>query len=393
MLTMSLKNVIILALVFFLIRPNYFQAQVPDGFVYQLVVRDQQAKVVQNELVAVEISVRPGSATAEPVYVENHTDSTNGSGLLSVLIGAGDSQIGDLSAIDWSDGMYFLSVRIDPEGGTDFGSALSTRIVSVPYALYAERSDSAKISVHVDTLAISVSDDGDTLYVGSGGQFIIVPGLSEANQEETCQNDTTAVVEVTSANSRVWMDRNLGASQVATSTIDPLGIGSLFQWGRAAEGHQCRESERFNNWAITATPSTGEEWDGKFVYGSNNWLNPATDTLWQGVNGANNPCPSGFRLPTESEWETEINSWNKYDGNITVLSAFESPLKLPAGGYRRSQSGFFNDFAAGGYYWTSNVSSFYSQYFFFKDESADNISPGDRARGHSVRCIKDETPP
>lgn len=389
---MFLKNLIFSVFVFAIFIPNCLLAQVPDGFVYQLVVRDQQARVVQNELVSVEISVRPGSATGQPVYVETHTDSTTGSGLLSVLIGAGDSQSGDLSAIDWSDGMYFLSVRIDPEGGTDFGSALSIRIVSVPYALYAERSDSAKISMHVDTLAISVSGEGDTLFVGSGGQYIIVPGLSEANQEETCQNDTTAVVEVTSASSRVWMDRNLGASQVATSTIDSLGIGSLFQWGRAADGHQCRESEVLYQSASTATPSTGAEWDGKFLAGSNNWLYPAVGTLWQGVNGANNPCPSGFRLPTESEWVDEFNSWNKYGGNITVLSAFESPLKLPAGGYRKSQNGFLTDFAVGGYYWTSTVSSYYSQYFFFEDKP-DNISPNDRARGHSVRCIKDQTPP
>lgn len=392
MSTMFRKNVIFLVFVFFVIRPHCILAQVPDGFVYQLVVHDQQANVVRSGLVSAAVSVRVDSAKGLVVYEEVHTDTTASNGLLSMLIGQGDSPSGDLSTIDWSTGMYFLSVRVDPEGGNFFGSPMATRIVSVPYTLYAERSDSAKTSVYTDTLAISVSGDGDTLYLGSGGQYIIVPGLSEANQEETCQNDTTAVVEVTSASSRVWMDRNLGASQVATSTIDSLGIGSLFQWGRAADGHQCRESEVLYQSASTATPSTGAEWDGKFLAGSNNWLYPAAGTLWQGVNGANNPCPSGFRLPTESEWVDEFNSWNKYDGNITVLSAFESPLKLPAGGYRRSTSGFFKDFAVGGYYWTSNVSDYYSQYFFFKDVP-DNISPGDRARGHSVRCIKDQTPP
>ena len=385
---MSLKNVIILVLIFFVIRPTYFQAQVADGFVYQLVVRDQQAKVVQNELVAVEISVRPGSATEEPVYVETHTDSTTGSGLLSVLIGAGDSPIGDLSAIDWSDGMYFLSVRIDPEGGTDFGSAMSTRIVSVPYALYAERSDSAKISNHVDTLAIAVSGEGDTLFVGSGGQFIIVPGLSEANQEESCQNDTTAVVEVTSANSRVWMDRNLGASQVATSSADSLAVGSLFQWGRAAEGHQCRESDVIKLQATTSTPSTGAEWDGKFLRGYDDWLSSSENNLWDGVAGANNPCPSGFRLPTKSEWETEIDSWTKYDGDITVQSAFLSPLKLPAVGFRGGGSGSLGSFAKSGYYWTADSLSGEDSYGFYF-ESAAEINDYPRANGYAVRCIKD----
>jgi len=37
---------------------------------------------------------------------------------------------------------------------------------------------------------------------------------------------------------KIWLDRNLGATQVATSATDWLAYGSLFQWGRAADGHQ-----------------------------------------------------------------------------------------------------------------------------------------------------------
>jgi hypothetical protein len=38
------------------------------------------------------------------------------------------------------------------------------------------------------------------------------------------------------------MDRNLGASQVATSSTDPASYGDLYQWGRPADGHQIRTS-------------------------------------------------------------------------------------------------------------------------------------------------------
>jgi len=37
---------------------------------------------------------------------------------------------------------------------------------------------------------------------------------------------------------RYWMDRNLGASRKAQFLRDTLAYGDVFQWGRAADGHQ-----------------------------------------------------------------------------------------------------------------------------------------------------------
>jgi len=41
--------------------------------------------------------------------------------------------------------------------------------------------------------------------------------------------------KVLSANNRCWLDRNLGATRVATSSTDTQAYGDLFQWGRAAD--------------------------------------------------------------------------------------------------------------------------------------------------------------
>jgi hypothetical protein len=43
------------------------------------------------------------------------------------------------------------------------------------------------------------------------------------------------------------MDRNLGASQVATSRSDTSSFGDLYQWGRRSDGHQCRNSSISSN--------------------------------------------------------------------------------------------------------------------------------------------------
>ena len=43
---------------------------------------------------------------------------------------------------------------------------------------------------------------------------------------------------ITSSTGRVWLDRNLGATQVCTSSTDTACYGGLYQWGRDTDGHQ-----------------------------------------------------------------------------------------------------------------------------------------------------------
>jgi uncharacterized protein (TIGR02145 family) len=201
---------------------------------------------------------------------------------------------------------------------------------------------------------------------------------------------------------QIWMDRNLGASQVATSSTDFNGYGSLFQWGRAADGHQ------LINWTSsgsgggvngttttlsdTNTPTTsqyivtqGTSGPGGIV-NSNDWRSGHNNNLWQGANGINNPCPWGYRLPTETEWEAERQSWTSNDAN----GAFASPLKLPLAGFRHPFQAFgISDGMFGGYYWSSTINGNESKVLAFSvyDSNA-NISQQGRAYGSSVRCIK-----
>ena len=117
------------------------------------------------------------------------------------------------------------------------------------------------------------------------------------------------------------------------------------------------------------------------------WRTPQNDNLWQGVNGANNPCPPGFRLPTEAEFKTERISWGD-DGTNTA--AFASPLKLVTAGSRNRDNGEIRHTGSGGYYWCSTEEGTQSSIFYFTTIS-DNINFGgtNRANGASVRCIQD----
>jgi uncharacterized protein (TIGR02145 family) len=180
----------------------------------------------------------------------------------------------------------------------------------------------------------------------------------------------------------IWIDRNLGASQVATSSTDAASYGDLYQWGRAADGHQIRTSGTTATLSNSDTPGHGD-----FITNSSSpydWRNPQNDNLWQGVSGTNNPCPSGYRLPTEAEWEAERTSWSSND----AAGAFASPLKLPLAGSRDNGSGSLNDVGSYGSYWSSTVSGTNARYLDFESSYADFY--GDlRAIGFSVRCIKD----
>ena len=199
-----------------------------------------------------------------------------------------------------------------------------------------------------------------------------------------CASGATIVVEIiNSSTGKIWMDRNLGASQVATSSTDANSYGDLYQWGRKSDGHQCRNS------ATTTTLSSGDQpVNGDFILPSSSlydWRSPQNTNLWQGVNGVNNPCPSSYRLPTETEMNAEVSSWSSNNS----AGAFASPLKLPMAGGRDYITGSIYDVGSLGVYWSSTVSGTNSHNLYFYSSGAGGGGLGGHTFGLSVRCLKD----
>jgi uncharacterized protein (TIGR02145 family) len=198
----------------------------------------------------------------------------------------------------------------------------------------------------------------------------------------TGRDTRTAVIDVYNPiTGRTWMDRNLGASRAATSSTDIEAYGDLHQWGRGADGHQKRNSSTTSTLSSMDTPS-----HGSFIITTStpyDWRSPQNNNLWQGMNGVNNPCPAGYRLPTDAEWNAELSSWSSNNS----AGAFASPLKLPMAGVRHSY-GSLDGVRSYGVYWSSSVAGSLAQYFTFGSTDA-NVRSYDRAAGFSVRCIKD----
>jgi len=285
-----------------------------------------------------------------------------------------------------------VSVNVSYTGGNagTYGaqSVSSTGVLGLTATLAAGLLANGNGSVSYVISGTPASSGTASFAIILGGQIctFVVNVVSTAPQFPTgtvnCQG-ATAIVNVTNPTTgRIWMDRNLGASQAPTSNTDVLAYGDLYQWGRRADGHQCRTSS-----AISTLSSIDQPANGNFIAAPNSpydWRSPQNVNLWQGVNGVNNPCPSGYRIPTEAEMDTERLSWSTNNS----AGAFASPLKWTLAGNRGNSSGTLSSVGSAGSYWNSSVYLTDSRllYFIFNNAS---MSGGNRANGMSVRCVKD----
>lgn len=118
-------------------------AQVPSKMSFQAVIRNSSNQLVINQSVGMRISVLQGSSNGTAVFVETQTPTTNTNGLVSFEIGNGTTISGNLSAINWSNGPFFLKTETDPTGGNAYTIIANNEMLSVPYAFYAESSGSS----------------------------------------------------------------------------------------------------------------------------------------------------------------------------------------------------------------------------------------------------------
>jgi hypothetical protein len=118
-------------------------AQVPEYISYQAVVRDASNQLQKNQPVGIRVTILQGSEQGTSVYSETHATTTNVNGLMTLLVGKGQTETGSFASIDWSSGVYFVKTEIDPAGGSNFSMVSVTQLLSVPFALYAKTSGSS----------------------------------------------------------------------------------------------------------------------------------------------------------------------------------------------------------------------------------------------------------
>ena len=159
-----------------------------------------------------------------------------------------------------------------------------------------------------------------------------------------------------------WATRN--ASSFRNFATNPEDFGMLFQWNRRRAWNS--ENEPVTGW--TRTTPGGTEWVAE-----------------------NNPCPPGWRLPTDAELESleEAGSrWTTRDGvNGRLFGTTPNQIFLPAAGLRSTASGARDNVGSSGHYWSGTQGGAARAMGLGFCEDISGVNHRSRVEGLSVRCV------
>lgn len=170
-------------------------AQTPSMICYQGVAADASGAELVFTQIGVRFSILKGSPSGTSVYTETHDTETDKFGLFTLDLGSKPSVGNDLSKINWAkDGPFFLKVEMAVPKGSIYKEIGTSQMLSVPYALYAGKSNQADTAF----VAGKAANDKDTdptnelqtfEYDKNSGKLKIVPRGSVMGSDEITIQD------------------------------------------------------------------------------------------------------------------------------------------------------------------------------------------------------------
>jgi uncharacterized protein (TIGR02145 family) len=275
-------------LLFTLLTVSLF-SQAPALIPYQAIARDAVGQPLANTAINARFTIHDNSATGTSVWQEIQTVNTNTLGLFTAQLGSSIAL-----SVNWGSGAKFMQVEIDLGNGfIDMGTQ---QMLSVPYALHSGSSAIASNGFS------NISATGDTLFL-TNGSYIIVPGISEANNNgggtsigstlHTCgaanvhnpnltygsmadqEGNTYKTIVI---GTQEWMAENLNTSIYRNGDAIPTGLSNS-QWSSTTQGAWAY----YNNDASYVCPY------GKLYN-------------WYAYVDARGLCPTGWHVPSDGEW-------------------------------------------------------------------------------------------
>lgn len=227
------------SLIFVCFLTSFVLGQAPQGISYQAIAFDAGGLPVVNSNVGIRISILDNSTSGPLVYSETHTSLTNGQGLFNLNIGQGTPLTGLFSAIDWATNDKYLKVELDPAGGTNYTSLGTNQLMSVPYALYSENTNSGNIQ----SLTNIASKNGVLIVVytttsgygfamnGSGNPAWVAQGFS-GNVLGAAATDSSIVVYTSSnaygfmlnGTTPTWWSQGISGTPLGIITNNASGV-------------------------------------------------------------------------------------------------------------------------------------------------------------------------
>lgn len=114
------------------------RSQAPQYLNYQGIARNSAGTIITTAI-GVKFEILQGGASGTLVYEETNNITPSSAGIFTAAIGSGAASTGTFSTINWANSPYFIRVSIDPAGGTSYSTVGTSQLLSVPYALYAEK--------------------------------------------------------------------------------------------------------------------------------------------------------------------------------------------------------------------------------------------------------------
>ncbi|CAC9624845.1 Cadherin domain protein [uncultured Gammaproteobacteria bacterium] len=322
----------------------------------------------ETQTVTVTDAAETATFTINPIADARITENTAFTGSRPSL--SGDTPIGK------------LTYTLGGADAADFSIDSSTGIISMVARDFGVPDD-ANIDNVYEVIIIATDVDNNT---DSETQTVAITFVSETILFKGLTYKTIASPD----RNRVWLDRNLGATRVATSSTDSAAYGHLYQWGRNDDGHEDRTNANTSTTLANGIINAGTTLFIKKTFIPYDWTRAdssgaARSSAWE-VDGTNNVCPAGFSVPTEADMNADTLSaiTTKI---INKAVAFSSFLKLPVAGFRFSEHGLFGSVGNYGHYWTRSTEGTRSRTLDFRDDQA-YFHGNYRAHGMSVRCIK-----
>jgi uncharacterized protein (TIGR02145 family) len=207
----------------------------------------------------------------------------------------------------------------------------------------------------------------------------------------TCEIGITAFgrcnAKINENHTRTFMCYNLGSANMSADPFTPSWEinGGYWQWGGSSQAG-----------AGPTGPNAGQANAGTIL----DWnVNSAPNGTWSDDTKMNSdPCPAGFRIPTQLMWDgiitnnllTSIGTWSNTFTNYSSGIKFGANLFLPSAGYRYSSVGALNNRGYAGYYWSStSINSFDTAWSLFLSNNNAGTYEANRTSGFSVRCISE----
>ncbi len=397
-------------------------AQAPQKMNFQALVRNSANELVTNQSISIEISVLNGSNTA--VYTETQTVTTNANGVATLVIGEGTATKGTFAGIDWSAGNYYLQTTANLGGGA---SAIvgTTPLLSVPYALYAEKSGNTYTKEEVDAkIAEAVAT--------SGGAGALVKGdVKKVNGAIQAAFSVSATEKVYFSQGNLQYKASTNTWRFAENQYDMIGADNsnisstysgwidLFCWGTSGYNGKNPYMTRTDHsdygvvgdayadiagtnydWGVNNAISNGgntkgqwrtltyEEWS----YLMNERPNASRLRSQARVNGINGYIllPDNWEGASLLDFIDQAGSYlfNKYSAVEWEVMESYGAVFLPAAGYRDGSD--VNGVGSRGSFWSSSTSGDYSYgaYFLSFNSGSAGMDFNSRSYGRSVRLVR-----